>query len=248
MLNEATTAHLHSMRLSAMAEAFRRQTDDPSMREQPFETRFGLMVDAEWNSRQNNKLSRLISGAHFPLGGACIEDIEYRSDRKLDKAKILEFSACDYIADRHNIIILGSTGAGKTFLGCALGMSACRNFYSVRYVRLPDLLDELEMARGEGIFKKTVISYKKTSLLILDDWLLTPLKKTESHDLLEIAEGRYRTGSTIFLSQFEIAGWHTRIGESTLSDAILDRIVHDSHVIFIDGEESMRKLKGLKRN
>jgi DNA replication protein DnaC len=247
MLSEATINHLHDMRLSVMAEAFRRQTRDIAMRELPFEERFGLMVDAEWNSRKNNKLSRLISGAHFPVGGACIEDIEYRSDRKLNKEEILRLSACDYIADRHNIIILGSSGAGKTFLGCAFGMAACRNFYSVKYVRLPDLLDELEVARGEGIFRKTVNSYKKASLLILDDWLLTPLRKAEAHDLLELAEGRYKTGSTIFISQFDPAGWHSRIGEATLADAILDRIIHNSYVIFIDGGESMRKLKGLNQ-
>jgi DNA replication protein DnaC len=174
-----------------------------------------------------------------------MEDIEYRSDRKLDREQLLQLSTCSYLRNKHNIIILGATGAGKTYLGCALGMAACRHFFSVKYIRLPDLLDELTVARGEGIFQKVVQSYKKIDLLILDEWLLIPLPASESRDLLEIIEARYNRCSTIFLSQFDISGWHSKISEVPLSEAILDRIIHNSYSIIIGGEESMRKRKGI---
>jgi DNA replication protein DnaC len=191
--------------------------------------------------RKNNRLKRLMYRADFPISGACVEDIEYRTDRK----QIIQLAACTYVAEKHNVIILGATGTGKTYLSCALGMAACRHFYSVKYIRLPDLLDELSVTRGEGVFQKIIQGYKKTDLLILDEWLLTPLTDPESRDLLEIVEGRHGRCSTIFSSQFNPAGWQIKIGEGPLAEAILDRIIHDSYTIFIDGEESMRKHKGI---
>ena len=161
MVNEATLSRLYEMKLSAMAASFRQQMDDSGIAKLSFDERFGLLVDTEWTTRKNNKLKRLIRSADFPTPGACVEDIEYRSDRKLDREQILHFDTCAYIGERHNIIILGATGSGKTYLGCALGMSACRHFYSVKYIRLPDLLDELSVARGEGIFQKVMQGYKK---------------------------------------------------------------------------------------
>ena len=134
---------------------------------------------------------------------------------------------------------------GKTHLANALGMIASRNFYTVRYVRIPDLLGELAIARAEGSYRKVIKNYKQVKLLILDEWLLYPLKEPEARDLLEIAEGRYKKASTIFCSQFEVGGWHQKIGEATLADAICDRIVHDSYTIVIGGVDSMRKRKGL---
>jgi DNA replication protein DnaC len=243
MVNEATINKLHDMKLSAMAQAFRQQMQESVMNTLSFSERFGLLVDHEWDTRKNNRLKRLISKADFPISGACIEDIEYRSDRKLNKEQLLELSTCSFIKEKQNIIILGATGAGKTFLGCAFGMAACRHFFSVRYIRLPDLLDELSIAKGEGIFRKVMQAHKKIDLLILDEWLLTPLTDSGSRDLLELVESRYSRCSTVFLSQFDIAGWHGKILDAPLSEAILDRIVHNSHIVTIGGAESMRKRK-----
>jgi DNA replication protein DnaC len=245
MVNEATINKLHDMKLSAMAEVYRQQTKDNAMNALSFSERFGLLVDHEWVTRKNNRLKRLVHRAEFPVSGACMEDIEYRSDRKLDKDHLLQLSACSYLSDKNNIIILGATGAGKTYIGCALGMAACRHFFSVKYIRLPDLLDDFSVARGEGIFQKVMQNYKKIDLLILDEWLLIPLSATESRDLLEIIEARYSRCSTIFLSQFDVSGWHSKISDTPLSEAILDRIVHNSYSIIIGGEESMRKRKSI---
>jgi DNA replication protein DnaC len=244
MVNEATIQHLHEMRLSSMADSYRSQNSDPALKDMSFDERFGMMVDTEWTKRKNSKLSRLISRASFPIK-ACIEDIEYHTDRKLDREQIARHATCKYIEERHNIIILGPSGAGKTYLSCAFGLAACRHFHSVKYTRLPELLNELAVARVEGVYRKAVSDYGKVNLLILDEWLLMPLKEDETRDLLEIVEYRHKKGSTIFASQFKPEGWHGKIGEGPLADAILDRIVYDSYTIVIDGEESMRKKKGI---
>jgi DNA replication protein DnaC len=246
MINETTITKLHEMRLTYMADSFRTQMQDTTFDGLSFEERFGLIVDAEWNRRKNNHLDKLIRNAGFTDSGACMENIEYHADRKLDKALLTRLSTCNYIHEKHNVVILGASGAGKSYIGCALGVGACRNFFKVRFIRLPELLNDLAVARGEGTFKKLIQQYKKIPLLILDEWLLVPLSDTEARDLLEIIEARHKRSSTIFISQFAPKGWHGRIGEGTLADAILDRIVHDSFTVFIDGDDSMRKRKGIK--
>ena len=246
MTKDTTVTKLIKMRLSIMAEEYATQAKDPAIQELSFDDRLGLMVDLEWSSRQSNKLKRLIQKADLKFSQACVEDIEYHSDRKLNKGLITQLATCNYIEEKHNVLILGASGNGKSYIACALGIAACRQFYDTKYIRLPDLLDELAVARGEGIFKKVMKQYKKVSLLILDEWLLTPLKETEARDLLEIVEARHKNASTIFCSQFAPGGWHDRIGEITLADAILDRIIHDSFEIQIDGKVSMRARHSLR--
>ncbi|MDP3114301.1 MAG: ATP-binding protein [Candidatus Cloacimonadaceae bacterium] len=176
-----------------------------------------------------------------------LADVDYHDDRKLDRSEILRLSSCSYMVDNRNIIIMGASGNGKSWLACAFGIAACKQYYPVKYVRLPELWDELAIARGEGTFQKTIRQYKQVRLLILDEWLLTPLREQEARDLLEIVEARYQYASTIFCSQFRPGGWHEKIGQETLADAILDRIIHDSYQIFIDGKVSMRERRGLKK-
>lgn len=246
MINQATVKKMNEMRLTAMAEAFQNQLSDNNYQTLTFEERVGFIVDQEWYRRKNNKLIRLIKKAEFRYPNACIEDIEYHADRQLSKEQILRLSTCSYIQDRKNIIISGTSGNGKSYMACAFGNASCRNGYTTKYIRLPELLEELAIARGEGIYKKVMKHYKKVNLLILDEWLITPLRGAQALDLLEIIETRHQNSSTIFCSQSAPAGWHEKIGEDTLADAILDRIVHDSYTIFIDGKISMRERHGIK--
>ncbi|AQQ54193.1 IS21-like element helper ATPase IstB [Planococcus lenghuensis] len=245
MTKESTVTKLHEMRLSSMAEQFQNQLLSPEYNELSFEERFNLLVDVEWSRRKNNKLERLIRKADFRYGQACIEDIEYHADPKLDKAQILRLASGNYIQEKQNLIIKGASGNGKSYLACAFGVAACRQFYSVRYVRLPNLLDELAVARGEGIYQKVMKVYKKVDLLILDEWMLTSLRESEARDVLELVEARQQVASTVYCSQFDTQGWYEKIGEATLTDAILDRIIHSSHSILIDGKMSMRERHGL---
>ena len=213
MLTDTTVNKLNEMKLTTMSRVFKEQLSDPNISKLSFEDRFGLLVDQEWASRKNNHLKRLIKRAKFAEYNACTENIEYHSDRNLDAAQITRLAACEYINEHHNILLLGATGSGKTYIACALGMAAVRRFLEVRYARLPELLTELAVARGNGTYRKVIQQYKKPALLILDEWLLYPLTETEARDLLEIAEARYKKASTIFCSQFDVPGWREKIGD-----------------------------------
>lgn len=250
MIRQVTIDKLHEMRLSAMSDAFESQCNDPATYEGlSFEDRFGMIVDKEWDRRKSTKMNKLIRSAGFRYPNACVENIEYHADRKLDKAQMIEFSTCRYISENHHIIIKGASGNGKTYIACALGIAACKNFIKVRYVRLPDLLNELAIAHGEGTFEKTIRSYQRVDLLILDEFLLSPLSSDQARELLEIIEARTIKGSVIFCTQYEPKGWYTRIGtesDATICEAIIDRIIHDAYEVSIEGRISMRERHGIK--
>jgi len=244
-MNAVTVNRLHEMKLSSMAEFVRQQAETPGIDEMSFEERFGMLVDAEWGRRRSKQLNGLIKNANLSAPHAALENIEYHADRQLDKALITRLGTCNYIAEKRNILILGATGAGKSYLSCAFGVAACRNFYTVKYIRLPELLNDMALAHCNGTYQMLMKQYKKVSLLILDEWLLTPLSQNEARDLLEIIEARHTQSSTIFSSQYAPEGWYSKIGEEALADAILDRIVHNSYTITISGMDSMRKRKGI---
>ena len=235
MRNNSTIESLKAMRFSAMAAELERQMGDPSAYSQMgFEERLSLLVDAEWNCRQNNKLLRCIREARFATPGAVIEDVEYHEDRHLDKAQILRFASCTFIEENHHIIFKGASGSGKTFLACALGNAACRRLKSVRYIRLPELLEELALAQAAGELKKTIKTYLKYDLLILDEWLIRCLTPQESYSLLEVIEARCNKGAMIFCTQYEPGDWYERLHpnsdeRSAIAEAILDRILHNSY-------------------
>ena len=244
MLTNETVHKLQEMHLSVMSRNFSEQLKDSQYSGMSFEDRFALLVDAEWAARKSNHLCRLIKNAAYAVPSACVENIEYQPERKLDRAQIMRLATCVYIQEAHNIILLGATGSGKTYLSCALGIAANRNFYSVKYIRLPDLLVEIAMSRGEGTYREYMKKLKKVKLLILDEWMLYPLKENEARDVLELVEARSKVASTIFCSQLDVPGWHENLYDPTLADAICDRIIYDSYTIRVEGD-SMRERKGI---
>lgn len=241
--SQTTMDKLYEMRLSVMAKAYRDQEESPGVADMTFDERLAMIVDAEWDARRINKRTRLLRQAGFSDPEANVLDIRYDADRKLDKTRITELSNCGWIRDKRNVIITGASGAGKSWVGCSLGVAACNAFYSVRYVRLPEMLDELTVAKDEE-WVKAKKRYLKCNLLVLDDWLLEPIEGKGARELLEIVEGRLRTGSLLICSQFSPAGWHQKLGEGAIADAVIDRIVYRSEVIHIEGDESMRKRIG----
>ena len=185
-MTQQTLDMLADMKLSAMAAELANQLKDPSFAALGFEERLDMIVTAEWNKRQTNKINRLIRNAHFSASSATIEGIEYYEDRKLDKTQILRLATCKYIDEGHHVILKGASGNGKTYIACALGNAACRRFKKVAYIRMPELLDEITIARSSGELKKLLAAYKKVDLLILDEWLIRPLSPQEAYDLLAV--------------------------------------------------------------
>ena len=240
MLKNPTWEQLQNLKLSGMAAAYARQMEQPVTHELPFDERFALLVAAEATARENRKQTRLLSLARLRQAQACIEDIDYRHPRGLERSRMAALVTCDFIRARHNLHLTGPTGTGKSWLACALGQQACRQGLSVRYERVPRLLENLRLARGDGSLGKKLQYLAKIELLILDDFGLKPLTATEKHDLLELIEDRHGLRSTLVTSQLPIKAWHEYLGEPTVADALLDRLLHNAHRVELRGA-SMRK-------
>ena len=239
MLNHPTLDKLQTLRLPGMLKALSEQQQMPEINSLGFEERLGLLIDREMTERENRRLGSRLKKAKL-RHSCCIEDLDFKTSRGLDKALILSLAACTWIVRGINVLICGPTGVGKSYLACALAHKACLEGYSSLYLRLPRLFEELRLAKADGRYGKLMLSYAKTDLLVLDDWGLTPMTDPQRRDLLELLEDRYGRKSTIVTSQLPVTSWHEAIGDPTLADAILDRIVHNAHKIELKGE-SMRK-------
>jgi len=243
MLNHPTLDKLETLRFNGMAKALTEQMAVPDIEELSFEERLGLLVDREMTAREDRRLKTRLRQAKLKQT-ACVEDIDYRQPRGLDKSLLLDLAGCQWIKRHLNIMITGPTGVGKTWIACALAQKACREGYKALYLRLPKLLQELPIAKGDGTYIKLLTQLAKIDVLILDDWGLSKLMAEQRRDLLEILEDRYDSRSTIVTSQLPLDKWHDIIGDPTLADAILDRLVHNAYKINLRGE-SMRKRKTL---
>jgi DNA replication protein DnaC len=241
MLIHPTMEKLQTLKLMGMLKALTEQQQMQEIDSLGFEERLGLLVDREATERENRKLTTRLKKAKLRQS-AVLEDLDFRRSRGLDKTLILSLAACAWISKGTNILICGPTGVGKSYLACALAHKACLEGHSVLYLRLPRLFEELRLAKADGRYGKLMLSYAKTDLLVLDDWGLTPMNDPQRRDLLELMEDRYGFKSTIITSQLPVTAWHEAIGDPTLADAILDRIVHNAHKIEMKGE-SMRKTK-----
>ena len=236
----ATLANLRKLRMSSMAQALQHQLEQPgTYNELSFVERLDLLVDHEFEGRRQRKQQRLIKAAAFRLH-ATLNQIDYRQQRNLSRRQIAELGQCHWIQHAHNLLVTGPTGSGKSFVISALGHAACLLDYSVHYARVPTLLMMLEQAKATGTYAKVLQRLSTVDLLIIDDWGLQPLNVVERHDLLELMDRRYQRSSTGFASQLPVNQWHHAIGDATLADAILDRLIHNAHRIELKGE-SMRK-------
>jgi DNA replication protein DnaC len=243
MLTHPTLDQLQDLRLNGMAAAYREQLDSADYDGLGFDERLALLVDREHIERHNRRLATRLRQAKLRLS-ATVEDIDYRHPRGLDKRVMLSLAGCDWLRQHHNLIITGPTGAGKTYLACALGHKACRQGFSVQYHRTPRLFQDVALAKGDGRYPKLMRGLAKTDLLILDDWGTAVLTDEQRRDLFEIIEDRYECHATLIAAQLPVKHWHETIGDPGIADAILDRLIHNAHKIALKGD-SMRKKKRL---
>ena len=240
MLSEPMMEKLLSMRLTGMAEALKAQRQDSGATELGFEERLGMLVDQQWNWRENQALERRMKAAKL-RGGACIEDIDFRASRGLDRSVVRALAQeSNWVAKRENLFVLGPTGVGKSYLASALAQKACRDGYSVFYARAQALFRDLGLARADGSLRHLLARLGRIDVMVIDDWAMAPMTEPERRDFREICEERYQLRSTVLTSQLPISRWHEQIGDPTLADGILDRLVHNAHKIEMKGE-SMRK-------
>lgn len=235
MLMEPTMEKLKMLKLEALAVAWLEQQKNPEVQKLAFDERLGMLVDAQWMTRENKRLARALKEAKLKLGNACIEGIDYPPRRELDKAQIRQLASCQWIAEHQNIAITGPTGTGKTYLACALAQQACRKGYRAIYRRATRLSDELTLARADGTYVQLLGRFARADVLIIDDWGLAPIKDQERRDLLEVMEDRYGTRSTIMTSQLPTTNWHDYLGNPNIADAICDRLLHNAHRLALKG-------------
>ena len=235
MLTAPTLEKLQALKLAAMAAAWAGQQQAAEMTALAFDERFGLLVDAEWLARENKRLARALAEAKLKLPQACLEAIDYPARRELDKAVVRQLATCRWVHEHQNVIIVGATGVGKSFLACALAQQACRNGYRARYWRLSRLFHACSLARADGSYVRLLAQCARVDVLVLDDWGLAPPQDAERRDLLELLEDRYGTRSTIVTSQLPPAQWHDALGDPTLADAICDRLLHNAHRLVLKG-------------
>lgn len=240
MLKNQTLEALRRLKLLGLARAYEQQLEQPAASELSFDERLAMLVSMEETTRDERRQARLLKQARLRQSSACVEDIDYRHPRGLERSRMAQLITCDFIRQRQNLLLVGSTGTGKSWLACALGQAACRQGLSVRYERVPRLLETLRLSRGDGSFGKKLQTLAKIDLLILDDFGLKPLTQAEKHDLLEIIEDRHALRSTIVTSQLPVKVWHEYLGEPTVADALLDRLLNNAHRLELSGE-SLRK-------
>ncbi len=239
MLSHPTLHALQTLKLFGMAEALEHQLQQPDLQALAFEERLALLVDREVLTRENRRLVRLLQTAKLKVA-ACIEDIDYRHPRGLKRGQLAPLLTGDWLRTHHNLCLTGATGTGKTWLACAFGQLACRLGFSVRYLRLPRLFEMLRIAHGDGSYLRLLQLWANTDLLILDDWGLDTLTTPDRKDLLELMDDRHGSRSTLITSQLPLDHWHVYLGEPTVADAILDRLLHNAHKLHLKGD-SMRK-------
>jgi DNA replication protein DnaC len=239
MLIEQTLDKLNAMKLGAMADAFQKQLNTDEAAVLSFEERLGLLVDTEWTAREQRKLERRLRTARLRYP-ATLEAVDFTHPRRLNRQQILTLGACAWIAERHNAIVTGPCGIGKSFLACAFVERACRRGFAARYVRMPRLLHELAVGRGDGSYTRMLTRLAKLDLLAIDDWMLAPLRDPERRDLTEVIEDRAERAATLIASQLPVTDWHAVIGDPNQADAICDRLLHDAHRIDLKGH-SMRR-------